>query len=337
MKIFYLIFIVFYSLNVVFAKRTPVGDYDVCPNLIKYEKSEIAQKDYLLNYNNKTFSFQTEKLLKNQINKTSFIFVTGLLSNLQKLTGKKNFDEIISGVNLFCWENKCKFDYLHSYNFHMSTSKTSQSNALIVKKMLEKIWKNKGFDRDIILVGHSKGGIDITQALVDMVPKLNEDRLSHIKVITISTPYGGSPLVDDVLNGFFSKKFFNLLMKVTGGSLSSLRDLSVKQRKIFLQKNCQKLQKLSNHYLSVGERYRGISQFYIGDFYSRILIPFKNILDTYDTENDGFVLLKDQKFGTFIKLPEESDHIGLVMPSAFPPGQGVVKVFKILVMMISKQ
>src|SRR5207249_765406 len=83
--------------------------------------------------------------------------------------------------------------------------------------------------KPVVLLGHSKGGVDITAALA-LYPELKP----HIRaVVAAQTPYGGSPVANDVVHD----PGFNALHKITnqvidwfGGTPESLSDLTYDKR-----------------------------------------------------------------------------------------------------------
>lgn len=84
--------------------------------------------------------------------------------------------------------------------------------------------------KQVVLLGHSKGGVDITAAL-SLYPELKE----HVRAVaTMQSPFGGTPLASDV-NGVGPLRWLvgNLLERL-GGSGESVRDLTYEQRQKFL-------------------------------------------------------------------------------------------------------
>ncbi len=84
--------------------------------------------------------------------------------------------------------------------------------------------------RKVVLLGHSKGGLDITAAL-SLYPELKE----HVRAVTtMQTPYGGTPLASDAQGVGPLRWLAGNVLERLGGSGDSLRDLTYEQRQAFL-------------------------------------------------------------------------------------------------------
>lgn len=95
--------------------------------------------------------------------------------------------------------------------------------------------------REVVLIGHSKGGIDCAAALA-----VHEAQLSGIVrgLITVQTPYAGSPIATDLLAfpalADLVAKALELLVGLPPGDgrrlLVPIRDLTYRRRQGFLQR-----------------------------------------------------------------------------------------------------
>lgn len=103
-----------------------------------------------------------------------------------------------------------------------------EDNARVVRDAILEAAKD---GRQVVLLGHSKGGLDVTAAL-SLYPELKP----HVRAVaTMQTPYGGTPLASD-LNAFGPLRWLvgNVLERL-GGSGDSMRDLTYAQRQKFLK------------------------------------------------------------------------------------------------------
>ena len=88
--------------------------------------------------------------------------------------------------------------------------------------------------KKVVLIGHSKGGVDAAAALA-LYPELKE----HIRVnVAMQSPYGGTPIAQDIQG---CPRLRNLtdgfVRNVWGGSPESMRDLTYTNRRAFIEAN----------------------------------------------------------------------------------------------------
>ena len=107
---------------------------------------------------------------------------------------------------------------------------TRQNASAIRQAILDAAARGK----KVVLVGHSKGGVDSTAAL-----SLYPDLKQHVRALTtIQTPYGGSPIASDLYNvgpiRFLARGAIELLF---GGSPDSMRDLTYEERQRFVREH----------------------------------------------------------------------------------------------------
>ncbi|PKA61101.1 hypothetical protein AXF42_Ash005997 [Apostasia shenzhenica] len=118
--------------------------------------------------------------------------------------------------------------------------KTSvEKNAREIKEYIEEIyWGSK---KRVLLLGHSKGGVDSAAALSLYWPEL-KDKVAGLALA--QSPYGGSPIASDILRegqlGDYVqlRKIMEVLIcKVLKGDLKALEDLTYEKRREFLSKH----------------------------------------------------------------------------------------------------
>lgn len=85
--------------------------------------------------------------------------------------------------------------------------------------------------KQVVLVAHSKGGVDSTAAL-SLYPELK----SHVRaVVTLQSPFGGTPIASDIVECPELKSLVDgIAGSVLGASPDSLHDLTYDSRKAFL-------------------------------------------------------------------------------------------------------
>uniref|UniRef100_A0A0E0RCS3 Alpha/beta-Hydrolases superfamily protein n=1 Tax=Oryza rufipogon TaxID=4529 RepID=A0A0E0RCS3_ORYRU len=125
----------------------------------------------------------------------------------------------------------------HIAKIHSESSVSK--NAREIKEYIEEIyWGSK---KRVLLLGHSKGGVDAAAALSLYWPQL-KDKVAGLALA--QSPYGGSPVASDILRegqlGDYVRlrKLMEILVsKVLKGDLQALEDLTYERRKEFLRQN----------------------------------------------------------------------------------------------------
>ncbi|XP_057980894.1 uncharacterized protein LOC131166396 [Malania oleifera] len=155
-----------------------------------------------------------------------YLLVPGLFSNhgpLYFVSTKLSF----SKMGLTC----------HIAKIHSEAS--VEKNAREIKDYIEEIYW--GSNKRILLLGHSKGGVDAAAALSMYWPDL-KDKVAGLALV--QSPYGGSPIASDILREGQLGDYVNLrklmeilICKVIKGELQALEDLTYEKRKEFLRKH----------------------------------------------------------------------------------------------------
>ncbi|KAL5718208.1 hypothetical protein ACHQM5_011137 [Ranunculus cassubicifolius] len=158
-------------------------------------------------------------------NSMVYLLVPGLFSNhgpLYFVNTKTSF----SKMGLAC----------HIAKIHSEAS--VEKNAKEIKEYIEEIyWGSK---KRVLLLGHSKGGVDAAAALSMYWPDL-KDKVAGL--VLAQSPYGGSPIASDILREGQLGDYFQLrklteilICKVIKGDMQALEDLTYERRKEFLKK-----------------------------------------------------------------------------------------------------
>ncbi|GAV80489.1 hypothetical protein CFOL_v3_23950 [Cephalotus follicularis] len=159
-------------------------------------------------------------------NSMVYLLVPGLFSNhgpLYFVSTKTKF----SKLGLVC----------HIAKIHSEAS--VEKNAREIKDYIEEIyWGSK---KRVLLLGHSKGGIDAAAALSLYWSDL-KDKVAGLALA--QSPYGGSPIASDILREGQLGDYVNirklmeiLICKVVKGDIQALEDLTYERRKEFLSKH----------------------------------------------------------------------------------------------------
>ncbi|MBA0846467.1 hypothetical protein Goshw_002526, partial [Gossypium schwendimanii] len=154
-----------------------------------------------------------------------YLFVPGLFSNhgpLYFVATKKFF----SKMGLTC----------HIAKIHSEAS--VEHNAWELKQYIEELYWGSG--KRVMLLGHSKGGVDSAAALSIYWSEL-EHKVAGLALV--QSPYGGSPIASDTLRegqiaDKETRRIFELLIcKTIKGDMRALEDLTYEKRKEFIMKH----------------------------------------------------------------------------------------------------
>ncbi|HBA60526.1 MAG TPA: hypothetical protein DCZ92_06860 [Elusimicrobia bacterium] len=158
-----------------------------------------------------------------------FILVSGLFSNLDKsklpLAKKKpaakpkpHFAEQIA------WLKSIGAEY---ELLSMKSESSVQVNAAIISAAI------KASDKPVMIVGSSKGGLDVLEALVaeqELAPKVRG-------VVMCQIPFLGTPVADYVMEHRGIAGPLSRFLERVGGSIDSMINLTTADRKAYLENN----------------------------------------------------------------------------------------------------
>ncbi|KAI3962844.1 hypothetical protein MKW92_037284 [Papaver armeniacum] len=154
-----------------------------------------------------------------------YLLIPGLFSNLSPLyfvSTKKFF----SKMGLAC----------HIAKIHSEAS--VEHNAWELKQYIEELYWGSG--KRVMLLGHSKGGVDAAAALSIYWPELKG---KVVGLALVQSPYGGTPIASDILReGQIADKETRRIMelvvcKFIKGDMRSLDDLTYEKRRDFITKH----------------------------------------------------------------------------------------------------
>lgn len=153
-----------------------------------------------------------------------YLLIPGLFSNHGPLyfVGTKRF---FSKMGLAC----------HIAKIHSEAS--VEHNAWELKQYIEELYWGAG--KPVMLLGHSKGGVDAAAALSIYWSDL-KDKVAGLALV--QSPYGGTPIASDTLReGQIADKETRRIMellicKLIKGDIRALEDLTYEKRKEFIMK-----------------------------------------------------------------------------------------------------
>ncbi|XP_054781466.1 uncharacterized protein LOC129288761 isoform X2 [Prosopis cineraria] len=158
-------------------------------------------------------------------NSMVYLLIPGLFSNhgpLYFVNTKASF----SKMGLTC----------HIAKIHSEAS--VEKNAKEIKEYVEEIYW--GSNKRILLLGHSKGGVDAAAALSLYWSDL-KDKVAGLALA--QSPYGGSPIASDLLREGQLGDYVNLrklteilICRIMKGDMRALEDLTYEKRREFLKK-----------------------------------------------------------------------------------------------------
>ncbi|PKI48522.1 hypothetical protein CRG98_031144 [Punica granatum] len=154
-----------------------------------------------------------------------YLLIPGLFSNhgpLYFVSTKRFF----SKMGLAC----------HIAKIHSEAS--VEHNAWELKQYIEELYWGSG--KRVMLLGHSKGGVDAAAALTMFWPDLKD---KVVGLALVQSPYGGTPIASDILReGQVADKETRRIMelvicKIIKGDIRALEDLTYEKRREFILKH----------------------------------------------------------------------------------------------------
>lgn len=119
---------------------------------------------------------------------------------------------------------------LSAHQVPVDSDASVEHNAEVIRQAIEEAHAQ---GKQVVLIGHSKGGVDAAAALA-MHPELKKDVRA---MVAIQSPFGGSPIAQDIENTPGLRPFVNGVVKdIFKGSPQSVKDLSYDSREAFLKK-----------------------------------------------------------------------------------------------------
>lgn len=185
------------------------------------------------------------------------------------------------------------------------------TNAAVLKAEIEKLERDTG--KKVVLLGHSKGGVDAGAAL-QLYPEL---RSKVQAFIALQAPFGGTPIASDIgENAHLSALMGGFITQVFRGDRAALDDLSYRSRRALLGDRVTFTQDVPTFsFASTSKDPRSLTA--LGALYGR---------ERYGKDGDGLVLFEDAIIpgSRGIILLEDLDHAGPAMGgtalSKFRPG-----------------
>ncbi|GJN15184.1 hypothetical protein PR202_gb02078 [Eleusine coracana subsp. coracana] len=158
---------------------------------------------------------------------------------LRSVDGTSRFKEILHDVSdtedvLYISEMVC-IVYLIRWFTYLSLVRHTASvekNALELKQYIEELYWGSG--KQVLLLGHSKGGVDAAAAISLYWSEL-KGKVAGL--VLVQSPYGGTPVASDILReGQIADKETRRIMELIG-DIRALEDLTYDKRKDFISKH----------------------------------------------------------------------------------------------------
>ena len=153
----------------------------------------------------------------------------------------------------------------------------------------------------LVLIGHSKGAVDILEMLV-RYPDL---RARVVAVVSVASPILGSPLADRA-DSWYAKLVESFPSSACPkGDQGGIKSLATTERQHWVEANR----------LPAEVRYFSLGAVALDDDVSTLLKPFYSELSTYDRRNDGQVLYRDAVIPAGMLLGfVRADHFAVAIP-----------------------
>jgi len=181
----------------------------------------------------------------------------------------------------------------------VSGRSSSDYNAKQIAKVVENLALKK--EDYLILIGHSKGAVDILHFLIDF-PGLAQ---GVDAVVSVAGAINGSPLsnrVADIYSKLGANSPFNECAPGDGGAFRSL------ERPV-------RLTWMANNPLPTSVKYYSVASFTDRDRVNRWLVSGYDMLKTIDPRNDGLLLFSDQVIpGAILLGYANDDHWEVALP-----------------------
>lgn len=131
----------------------------------------------------------------------------------------------------------------------------------------------------LVIVAHSKGGIDLLEALLKNVELCSK----ILGVITIQVPFAGTDSVREILASSLLKRVYQFGISLTGGKMRALTELDPNSRRIYLSSHSEEIASTAKQliWLNVTSSIQGEV--------SWLLARRKAYLDRLGMESDGIV------------------------------------------------
>lgn len=181
----------------------------------------------------------------------------------------------------------------------IDTDASVEDNAKVIRDTIKKIAEAEG--KEVVIIGHSKGGVDSTAALAQY-PELYE----HVRaVIAMQTPYGGTPVATDIAsNQTLLGLVGSAIKRLFKGDQRALTDLTYQARQAFVHENTYDASKVATvSYATTG-----------GPTVSTVGPAAAYMRRQYGLESDGLVPKDDAVVpGSDVVYANDQDHASPVM------------------------
>lgn len=174
------------------------------------------------------------------------------------------------------------------------------------------VQKIKNSDKPVILIGHSKGAVDMLDAILNMDKEYLKEKVMGL--ISIQAPFYGTPWTDDICNNRVIKFITNIILKLDGGTVECLCSVTPKRRSVYMKKNIKKIASLAKIIPIIN-----FGSWIDRDTLNMMMYTHRKMLNM-GLQNDGLVPLKSMFINdTFYISVQGIDHASTVMRNPLVP------------------
>lgn len=187
-----------------------------------YASGIDISKEYLFSKTQIQNEAFNDDLLVSYLRSQTILLIPGVLSESFSSTSSQRIKvdyllgEIFNDHEEWLIKEGLPYEYLE-----VESESSPEENKDFIIQVLEEVQSN------VIIFTHSKGGLDTFSALSS-----RPDLLQKITgIITVQTPFRGSPIADSFSENFITKKLGKWLFKFLGGSEDGMLSLTTTQSK----------------------------------------------------------------------------------------------------------
>lgn len=185
--------------------------------------------------------------------------------------------------------------------------------------------------KPVIIISHSKGGLDTLETLIRRPYLRGKVR----GMVSIQSPYYGTPIADWVLRGrAFMSPLTAIVLKAMGGSMESVRDLSVKSRIAYQADNAAEIAKITAAIPTISFGAWKNEEEGVMD---TLFEPTRDLMLKWGVKSDGLVPVDSEMLPGADQIAVEGlDHLATVIKVEHPAFNRVDFIKTLLTMLIDK-
>lgn len=252
---------------------------------------------------------------------STLLFVPGFLADLLMATDKESLKQEIRKFTIFGTYFDEQMEWLASHTAPAPDfARLAVESQAVPEVNFEIIAEGvRAASRPVLLIAHSKGGIDCLEWLLEENrKKASESLIGKVQgLITIQTPFFGSPIAGYIVANRVLRKLTTRSLEQLGGSPAALESLSRRWRCRFYNRRRDEIAALL----------KKVPVFCFGSSHPRgpeknaypLIETARNVMERMHIPNDGLVPLHSSVLpgAAFVRM-EGVDHAAPVMPTRLP-------------------